>query len=93
MSRSPEGRRLRSFRLEEIPTPLRLRAARQLARMNAPPSDAVRGTDRLFARLLADQRAGGDTGDPDVIHRVAEHPSDKVYWVTAAAWERVMGAQ
>lgn len=91
MSTSPRrGGALQAVRLGDIPLNLRYRAARSVARASGPVSDDVAPADRLFARLLSDQRAGGDATTEATLRRVAERPSERVYWISRAAYERVM---
>jgi hypothetical protein len=86
MTKPPAGR-LRPFRLDEVPIELRLRAANH-ARVKELPDDATDPRDRLFAALSVpaaeDERAR--------LQRVAMTPSERVYWIPAAAWTRVMGS-
>lgn len=78
---------LTAFRLSDVPLDVRLRAADRIARrsIEAIP-EAPHAEDRLFARLLSP--TGAD--DRDMLRRIAERPSRKVYWIPRAAWERVM---
>lgn len=84
---SQEGRRLQAFRLSQVPLEIRLRAAKRAARGPSLASEA-RPEDKLFASLL-DLRL--ERGDDDAIVVAAKRPSERVYWISAAAWERVMG--
>lgn len=83
--------RLVAFRLAEVPLDVRVRAADSVARRAdmALPDDAG-GVKGLLARL-GDRAAGHDSADRDSLRRVAREPSDRVYWISLAAWERVMG--
>lgn len=84
----PAQERLRPFRLNDIPLDVRLHAARH-AHVRVLPDDNTDGRDRLFAALTA---ARPDDGmEREALDRAARAPSDRVYWVTAKAWARVMG--
>lgn len=93
MSMSPEaGRRLKAFRLADVPLELRERAVRSVAMSSTHAAGAeIKPADHLFSRLLADRAAGGDTGDVEVLRKVAREPSERVYWISKAAWDRVIG--
>lgn len=79
---SREGRRLKAFRLSDVPIETRRRAAKKVARGPAT-SDRRPAEDKLFATLL-DLRGPGD----DAVLEAAERPSERVYWISAAAWEQ-----
>lgn len=83
MSTSPRGGELRPVRLTQIPLDLRLRAARSAARNTVLP-DAKLPEDRLFMTLL------GPRSSDDLVE-AARNPSDRVYWITRAAFDRVLG--
>lgn len=84
--------RLRPFRLEEIPLDVRLRAAKH-ARVRELPDDNADPRDRLFAVLAATPIVDSEQESEDRARlvRAATAPSDRVYWIPAAAWEKVMG--
>src|SRR5438445_150001 len=97
MNHRPSAGRLRPFRLEEVPLDVRLRAAKN-ARVRELPDDNADPRDRLFAALAAapppnDDDSGVPVDDDRVrLLRAAHAPSDRVYWIPAAAWAKVMGA-
>lgn len=77
-------------RLAQIPLKVRLRAASTAARANVADPN-LEPADLLFARLMANVEAEGDVADPEVLRKVAQNPSDRLYWISLKAWERVMG--
>lgn len=78
--------RLTPFRLTDVPLELRLRAVRHIQRATIESiPDTKHAEDRLFARLHSPAE-----GDRDALRRIAERPSPKVYWISLAAYERVM---
>lgn len=74
---SIEGRRLKAFRLSEVDIVLRRRAMEAILRT---PGSAD-------GMLVA---APNKLGDRLAIGFAVENPSDRVYWVSQAAWDRVM---
>lgn len=74
--RVAEARRMVSFRLSDIPQEIRQKAVERYAKQMAEDS-----TDNPLRAL----------GDVALVKRAAALPSDRVYWVTAEAWDRVMG--
>lgn len=98
MRAPPSGRqRLTSFRLTDIPLDRRLRAARALAgRPSAIADDDVAASERLLARLRSDfwdAEQETDTASYAGLRKVAERPPDRVYWIPADAYERVLGEE
>lgn len=93
MSLSPSvGRQgLKAFRLSDVPIEIRLRAALAVARAHREADDKVDPRDRLFARLRSDAAAGGDSTETETIKQIAQAPSERVYWISRDAWERVIG--
>jgi hypothetical protein len=87
MTKPPAGR-LRPFRLNDVPLDLRLAAAKH-AHVAVLPDDVADPHDRLFAALAAP----ANTGLRDQLVRVARTPSERVYWIPATAWTRVMGRE
>jgi hypothetical protein len=85
MTKPPAGR-LRPFRLNEVPLDLRLSAAKR-ARVLALPDDEADPRDRLFAALAA---PSVDDAREQLV-RAARSPSERVYWIPATAWAKVMG--
>jgi len=85
MQKPPTGR-LRPFRLEEVPLDVRLRAAKH-ARVRELPDDETDPRDRLLAALAAP----AFDEEREKLVRAANAPSDRVYWISAAAWAKVMG--
>ena len=88
MSTSPRSRGggLHGFRLAEVPIEIRLRAAASAARsVTQAIPESKRPEDRLFLRLIAPEHRTADE-----FRRVAEAPSERVYWISVEAWERVM---
>jgi hypothetical protein len=88
-SLSSEGRALRAFRLSEVPINIRTRAA-AIASMRSDL--ALRDDQAGYGGLLAKLAAQPDMHERRALLRAAKHPSDRVYWITAKAWEEVMGA-
>lgn len=87
------GYGLVAFRLSDIPIDLRKRGARTLVNRSTlalKPDEA--GLKGLMGTLMANIERGENTTDPEVIKRVAERPSDRVYWIPRPAWNEVMGA-
>lgn len=93
MSTPRTAGRLKSFRLADVDTKLRLKAARTISnrRNLAIPDDEIKPEDRLLALLRSNIEADVDTSDHEGIFKVAEDPSDKTYWISQRAWESVMG--
>ena len=87
MSTSPRrGGGLHGFRLGDVPIEIRLRAAKSAARsVTQAIPESKRPEDRLFLRLVAPELR-----TVDEFRRVAEAPSERVYWVSVEAWDRVM---
>lgn len=84
-----EGRGLKAFRLSDIPYPIRKRAAKiALAQSDRALPDEQAGYGGLLARLTT---PGASPAMRQAIERAAERPSDRVYYVRAEAWEKVMG--
>lgn len=74
MSASLSGRRsLVSFRLDQVPLHVRLRAKETLLRGRDPKLPSIGGPTAVMDLALA-----------------ADHPSARVYWIPADAYERVM---
>lgn len=76
MSTSPEGRRLKGFRLADVPLRVRQDAYDRLLKTNGSADGTLVRSDSP-AEFLA-------------LGLAAEDPSDRVYWVSSEAWERVM---
>jgi len=73
----PERVALRSFRLGEVPESTRHRALDKLLRTHGTQNGML-----VASYSLADRVA---------LAIAAERPSDRVYWVSAAAYDRVFG--
>ncbi len=79
MSASPrkaEGRRLKSFRLSDVPLGLRLAAKEKLLKTNGS-ADGMLVASLSFADRLK-------------VGLAAEQPSPRVYWVSQRAWDKAM---
>lgn len=75
---SQAGRQgLKAFRLAEVPEGIRLRAKERLLRTPGTAHGLLMATADPLARLA--------------IGAAAERPSERVYWISREAWERVMG--
>lgn len=81
-----------AFRLTDVPLDLRARAANRLARKSEAALDPDLDSAASLMARLREMRVG-NVSDPEVIKRIAAHPSDRVYWITRSAWERVMGSR
>ena len=81
---------LKAFKLSDVPLDIRIAAAKRLSRTHKTFSPDAKGTDRLLAAVL-DVRAHDQTDEKDAIRAAAEHPSDRVYYVSMRKWVEVMG--
>jgi hypothetical protein len=68
-------RRLRAFRLSDVPEPIRLRAKESLLKTVGGSTDGMIVVSVNFSERLA-------------IGIAAERPSERVYWISEAAWAR-----
>jgi hypothetical protein len=71
----PERVQLRSFRLSEVPEPTRLRALDNLLTTEGSKNGMLVPTFSLADRIA--------------LAVAAERPSDRIYWVSATAYDRV----
>jgi hypothetical protein len=90
-SLSTEGRahRLRAFRLSEIPYDIRKRALSiALGQSDRALPDEQSGYGGLLAKLSV---PAPSFNQRKALELAAERPSERVYFVTVKAWEKVMG--
>lgn len=88
-SLSTEGRRLRAFRLSDVPYDIRKRALRiALGQSDRALPDEQSGYGGLLAKLSAPAPTWNQR---KALELAVERPSERVYFIPMAAWQKVMG--